>query len=1110
MYPYLRALCLAVCCVCSGATFGTVVPVIGGASDLVLDEARGRLYLVNTARNQIEIYSLQQRKLLTPLKVDGNPLSATISRSNKLLYVASRDAAAIDVIDLDSSNVVTRVPLPAQPEGIAVGADERVLISTIGSGAGNASNVLLIYDPSAQGTAALSPVTVTPPPPQLPNLTPPTGKQFQNARSRLQASPDGQFIIGVNIPAANFRSVFVFEVSSGTVLRSRLVANSSGVLSVAPDNSKFMSGSTLFDTKTLQILAQENLANSPYLIQPGTQFNTETNQGGSVFSPDGSVLYAAFDTVPQTTPASRPNISELMFNDPDNLLIRMALQLPENLAGKVVISADGANLYALSESGFVTVPIGTTFKNPLAVPDRSVVLLNNDQCGVLKDQRTSRVTVNNAGTGRLTVSAQPMTLTPTGPVGLGGGGIGLGPGGGIQGGGGVVIIVPPVVAGGGGTGTGTTASITQNAPAVRAQATGSGANLDFTFNSLAARALGTISPSHDFAIQAPEAINIPSRVRVYQNNRNSEAQGEVVPIPVGISANEALEDLVYDASRQRLYIANSGMNEIEVFDIRQHKFLHPLKVGQLPRSMAMTPDGGTLYVANSGGENISIIDLDKLQTTGRVKFPPTPLFLNQALATPGVIAAGLRGPIFTMNVASANGTSTATVWQIVGDQAVPRPPSQVLGTTTLTGPISMAATPGGEDIVIAAASGSVYLYDALADDFVQSRTLTSFQASAGLGYYGPITAGPKGQYYVVNGQVLNQALTQQNQGQTGATNRPVASVAPLNATSFVRFTQPLRANANTLPTDAGQLEISDTTSGNATRTVPTLEGPLSQASSTGRATAISGRTLAVDSAGTTAYAITTSGLSIIPLTPTPAAAQPRVFPKGAVNLATYQTTLAPDSLLSIFGTNLGGSEQAGSTPLPTLLGSTCVTLSNNPLPLFLTTSGQINAQIPPELAAGSYSLVVRSIANKAASQAQQITVSKYAPAVFVDPVSKQPAILHADGTFVTKEHPAHRDEPLTLYASGLGPTKVKATSGTGSPASPTTAAVTLFFGDPSFKQAGIIVDWAGLAPGFVGLYQLNIRVPGDHIKGDAIPVTLKVGGVSSPSTGPVVPLVAVE
>jgi uncharacterized protein (TIGR03437 family) len=59
-------------------------------------------------------------------------------------------------------------------------------------------------------------------------------------------------------------------------------------------------------------------------------------------------------------------------------------------------------------------------------------------------------------------------------------------------------------------------------------------------------------------------------------------------------------------------------------------------------------------------------------------------------------------------------------------------------------------------------------------------------------------------------------------------------------------------------------------------------------------------------------------------------------------------------------------------------------------------------------------------------------------------------------------------------------------------------------------QSAIIVDWAGLAPGLIGIYQLNLRVPGFHISGDSLLVTITAGGVSSPSTGPVVPMVSVN
>jgi uncharacterized protein (TIGR03437 family) len=817
-----------------------------------------------------------------------------------------------------------------------------------------------------------------------------------------------------------------------------------------------MSGAALFDFSTLQILSQQNMANAPYLLAPNAQFNLESLQGGSVFSPNGSALYAAFDISPQTVPASAPNVSQLLLNDPDNLLIQTALQLPENLSGKMVMTADGAVVYALSESGFVILPVSTISQNPLAIPDRTAVVLANDQCGVTAAQRTARVSVTNAGAGRLTASAQLLVNT----VG---------------------------------------------APSVRAQGAGSGTNIDFTFNPAAATLLGTTAPGFDFVIQSPEAINVPARVHVYQNNRNAEATGTILPISVGVSPLEGLQDIVYDSTRQRLYISNSGMNRVDVFDIRQNRFLSPIKVGQLPHSMAMLTDATLLYVANTGAESISIVDLDKLQTVGQVRFPPLPLSLTAALATPAEIAASQLGPLFVLN--------TGAIWQVIGDTAVPRPASQVIGTTNgqpkaIPSPRSMVATPGGEFILLAGADGFAYLYDVTVDYFVQAKQVTSFAQAQG--YFGPATAGPKGQYFVLNGNVLNQSLTPVK---AVAPGRPIAGVMAVNANTYARFTMPIRVNLTTATTDAGMVELVDVNTGNTTRSVPALEGPLLQLTGTQRAP-VNARTMAIDSAGTSAYALTTSGLSIFSLDPpTPAASSPQVFPKGAVNAASYQTAIAQNGIVSIFGKNLGDTVPASSLPLPTVLGGVCVTLNNLPLPLFLSSAGQINAQIPPEMATGAFPLVVRAIGKNAASQSQQLTISKYAPAVFVDPVSNQAALLHADGSFVTKDHPAHRDEPLMLFASGLGlTTGGKVTGGNAAPTNPlaVTAKVEVFFGNPLWSQAGIIVDWSGLAPGFVGLYQLNLRVPGDHVNGDSVPITLRIGGVSSPSTGPVLPAVTVE
>jgi uncharacterized protein (TIGR03437 family) len=1080
----------------SAATFGSAVSLVGGASDLVLDEARGRLYLVNSTQGRVEVYSLAQRRFLNPVGTDATPISAAISRNGKSLYVTSYDASSLNIIDLDALTVKTRISLAARPEGVAVGNDERVLISTIGTGAGNLANVLLLYDPNASNTVSVIDIAVTPPPPTPPTLPAPSGRPFLASRSQLMASRDGSIIVGANIPAASTTlTVFVYETASATVLRSRNVASASSVLSVAPDNSKFMAGLNLFDATTLQILAQQNLANSPYPIAPTTNFNTQSSQGGSVFAPDGTVVYSGFDVSPVQNPPARANVSQLMLSDPDNLLIGMGLQLPENLAGKMVLSSDGGNLYALSESGFTIIPISTMRQFPIAVPDSTVAALAYDQCGVTTAQRTARITVKNAGRGTMSANAQVLQYTATGPGGIGGAG---GAGGGTPGGG-VVIVLPPSTGGAAGT-------IAQTAPAVRTQQTTDGTALDFSFNSQAARGLGTISPSHDFLIQSSQAINIPQQIRIYQNNRNAEARGDLIPVEVGISSNDALEDLAYDSNRQRIYIANSGRNRIEVFDARQKKFGDSIKVGQLPRSIALSPDGGTLYVANTGGESISIVDTTSLQVIGRVTFPPIPINAASALVTASVIVAHQGGAMFL--------SSTGQLWDIIGSRAVPRAASPVIGVDaqgrplTIPAPRSMAATPNGERVIILSGTGFVYLYDALTNNFIQSRQIFTGTQT---GYYGPITAGPRGQYYVVNGTVLNEALTPVNTG--AATGGTVAGTASASATTFVRFNQTARANANTLPPDAGSFDVVDVTSGLSRASIPALEGPLTQVVGAARTT-IGGRIMAVDPSGSTVYAISTTGLSVIPLDPPSAADRPVVSARGAVNLGSYQASVAPNTLLSIFGRNLTSSTAtASSIPLPTQLGGVCVTLGTTALPLFAALPGQINAQIPPELATGNYQLVVRSIDKKVASASQALTLSKYAPAVLVDPSTNQILLFHADGRPVTKENRAHRDEPLVMYALGLGATKGgKASAGVGSPASPLaeTDPVEVFFGNPLFKQAGIIVDWSGLTPGYVGLYQMNLRVPGFHISGDALPVMLKIGNVSSPTSGPLVPVVAVE
>src|ERR1051325_9481855 len=112
------------------ATFGRVFPLLGGGADLALDEARGRVYLTSSNTNQLQIFSIAQQRFLAPILIDTLPLALAMSRSGKFLYIACYNASTLDVVDLDALAVTNRISLPARPEGVAVGRDERVLIST--------------------------------------------------------------------------------------------------------------------------------------------------------------------------------------------------------------------------------------------------------------------------------------------------------------------------------------------------------------------------------------------------------------------------------------------------------------------------------------------------------------------------------------------------------------------------------------------------------------------------------------------------------------------------------------------------------------------------------------------------------------------------------------------------------------------------------------------------------------------------------------------------------------------------------------------------------------------------------------------------------------------
>jgi len=237
-----------------------------------------------------------------------------------------------------------------------------------------------------------------------------------------------------------------------------------------------------------------------------------------------------------------------------------------------------------------------------------------------------------------------------------------------------------------------------------------------------------------------------------------------------------------------------------------------------------------------------------------------------------------------------------------------------------------------------------------------------------------------------------------------------------------------------------------------------------------------------------------------------------VFQGGGVSAASFApspTPLAPGSLMSVFGRGIAGAGgSARSVPLPTSLSGVSVTIGGVPAPLVVaipaaSSSGydQINVQAPFELAGVIQADIVVNN-NGVISVPETISIGT-APALFTaSQTGDGPgAFLHADNSPVDATRPVTVGEILQLYATGLGLLKTPISTGAASPGTDEVASsVTATIGG-----VPATVRYAGSAPGWVGLYQINVVVPAG-VAGDNVPVVVSVDG--SPATGrAVIPMI---
>ncbi len=213
-----------------------------------------------------------------------------------------------------------------------------------------------------------------------------------------------------------------------------------------------------------------------------------------------------------------------------------------------------------------------------------------------------------------------------------------------------------------------------------------------------------------------------------------------------------------------------------------------------------------------------------------------------------------------------------------------------------------------------------------------------------------------------------------------------------------------------------------------------------------------------------------SSASLVKLVELPVAAGINAVVSGA----SYLSGLAPGGIVSVFGTgllNTPGLVSATTEPLPRVLNGTQVLINGMAAPLYAVMKGpdwdQINFQLPFE---ATDSLITLQINDTIVS----IPAAVVQPAVFTWDGSRVIA-QHADYSLISTDAPARRNEVIILYAAGLGPVQPPVDSGVATPLAPYSEAQyppSVQIGNQSAE-----VIFAGLTPGSIGLYQINVRVP---------------------------------
>lgn len=755
----------------AAATFGTVVPLTGHASDMALDEARGKLYIANFTANRIDVLSTSDNAVHTSINLGAQPGSITLSRDGRFLLVtnyanatsSAPNTSMITVLDLTTN---ARQTFSTGDPALAAsffsqGNQELALLAT--------TTTMYIFDPVSGALQTLTPFA------SLAKTLPASPATFpgQIVEGQLATAADHVHVWGVlSAGGSGPQGIFVYDATTGRLAADGWVTSPPLVprISVAADGSWAMIGWSAY--------AHSTCTPGPNFMVRSRYPNpvASTNITGHAIDSKNNILYAQIpDTSTPTNPpytptsgtgsTSAPKVPTLSVMDADNLTVRDKIYLPENMTGRAILTSDGNTLYAISDSGVMVLPVGAMNQSHRLQSSTEDILVQSNFC--TRNALKTTFTISDPGGNRtdfsLAAAQSGVTISPLSGT------------------------------------TPATITVTVDPAAV-------------------ASTSGTLAVPITMTSQT--AVNAPPSVRLLISSPDQDQRGSVVNVP------GTLTDILPDPYRNRFYILRQDRNQLLVFDSTSNKQISALRTGTTPSRMSFSADAKTLIVANSNSQLLSVFDLDALQPTWPIMLPAG--HFGNAVAQSNNATLALvenddsdTSAIDRINSVSGCAFALPSLGIFTNDKGV-FPPTSVL-----------APSPSQNSILIAAPNGNVMLYDAQADTFVVSRKDVS--AFSGAYAATDSTGGDTGTYvlgnYVLNPALVPMGTLDTSVGNTmgfAFTQGQAGYRVTANTASGPGVIQNLPAlrGSNVRPVRVTEAPVLSTTFNPFVRTVAPLNGSI--------------------------------------------------------------------------------------------------------------------------------------------------------------------------------------------------------------------------------------------------------------------------------------------